>query len=264
MGKELDKSLKQQVELIKFRSNYRINETPKYRPLLDSGEDYDSVPPEAYADRNVTTQDGVPSPQSPTYSSVYEAGDQEPPETLKGRTPHEPESNVTQQQPPDVDTPEMPEVPGEEPPTEISPSGEVRDTEVEPELGLEEPIGVEKSADEIQNEIIRHNVEAMKKIDDQLNNLADMTAKLDAKLVELNKDVEEVKEPTSGEKLMKQKESSYPYYFNLNDLWSDNWFEKQNESGGIRQLPDGTYVADFDDIRGKSDIDIERSFTDSI
>ena len=54
---------------------------------------------------------------------------------------------------------------------------------------------------------------------------------------------------------------SYPYYFNLNDYWSDNWFKnKYSNNDSIKRLPDGTYVANFDDLPSKSSIDINKSF----
>jgi hypothetical protein len=60
---------------------------------------------------------------------------------------------------------------------------------------------------------------------------------------------------------------SYPYYFNLNDFWSGNWFnEKRNQEmeKGIKELPDGTFVADFDDLPQKSKTDVQDSFNSLI
>jgi hypothetical protein len=80
----------------------------------------------------------------------------------------------------------------------------------------------------------------------------------------LNAEVEEVREPTNGEKLMSKKDVSYPFYYNLNDVWKGNWFEKNREEEnekGIRELPDGTFIADFDDLPEFSKTDIEQSFS---
>jgi len=89
----------------------------------------------------------------------------------------------------------------------------------------------------------------------------------------LSADVEEVREPTDSEKLMNKTEVSYPYYFNLNDFWKDNWFDQKRaqnnginggdaEQQGMKELPDGTYVADFDDLPQKSKIDVQNSFNE--
>jgi len=111
----------------------------------------------------------------------------------------------------------------------------------------------ENQVDDLQNEIIKHNISAMRSIHDQLAGLSKNIDAMNSKMEELNADVEEVREPTNAEKLMKQSEVSYPYYFNLNDFWQDNWFDQRRNLGkdkGVRELPDGTYVADFDDFRG--------------
>ena len=66
---------------------------------------------------------------------------------------------------------------------------------------------------------------------------------------------------------MSKKEVSYPYYFNLNDFWQGNWFnEKRNQANekGVKELPDGTFVADFDELPRKSKTDIQSSFNDMI
>ena len=59
---------------------------------------------------------------------------------------------------------------------------------------------------------------------------------------------------------------SYPYYFNLNDFWKGNWFNQKNGEGeseqGIKELPDGTFIADFDELPQKSKIDVQDSFND--
>jgi len=115
--------------------------------------------------------------------------------------------------------------------------------------------------------IIKHNIEAMKSIHDQLEQLNSTIQGLNSKVESLNVDVEEVREPTNAEKLMNKTSVSYPYYFNLNDLWQDNWFDQKRATEmekGIKELPDGTYVADFDDLPQKSKIDIQNSFNDMV
>ena len=137
----------------------------------------------------------------------------------------------------------------------------------EPPMGADPMAGAPpvEQVDDIQNDIIKHNIEAMKSIHDQLEGLNATVLGLNAKLETLNADVEEVREPTNTEKLMSKKNVSYPYYFNLNDFWNGNWFTEQREiehERGINELPDGTFVADFDDLPQKSKIDVQNSFNE--
>ncbi|GAG45221.1 unnamed protein product, partial [marine sediment metagenome] len=157
------------------------------------------------------------------------------------------------------------------------------DAEVPPEGDMTDPMGnpvapaapadpmadpmaaPENQVDDLQNEIIKHNIEAMKGIADQLSNLDSTLMGLNQKMDVLSADVEEVREPTDSEKLMNKTDVSHPYYFNLNDLWQDNWFEQKRDAeknGGVKELPDGSYVADFDDLPQKSKTDIQDSFND--
>jgi hypothetical protein len=103
----------------------------------------------------------------------------------------------------------------------------------------------------------------MKSIHDQLQSLEATNQALSAKLEALNAEVEEVREPSNTEKLMNKTSVSYPYYFNLNDFWQGNWFNQKREQEhekGVRELPDGTFIADFDDLPQKSKNDVQNSF----
>lgn len=224
----------------RHRAGYVISESPKYRPLVSDGEEFDEIP--------VLTN---------------EAGEQEDAEK-QGQVPPAPSNDVPQ----GAETPETP-VPafdaeaGGEPP-----AGQMND----PMAGAPpaDPMGApapENQVDDLQNEIIKHNIEAMKSIHDQLESLNATIQGLNSKVDTLNTDVEEVREPTNAEKLMNKTNVSYPYYFNLNDLWQDNWFEQKRGTEmekGIKELPDGSYVADFDDLPQKSKIDIQNSFNDIV
>lgn len=213
--------------------DYKINESPRYRPLVGVDEEFDNLPQ--------TNEAGEQE------DAVKPAGGNVPPEPTNADEPTTPstpvpafDQNLTPDNAPEG---EMPPVDGT-----LNPS----------------PEPVEK-VDDIQNEIIKHNIEAMKNIHDQLESLNQMTISLNDKLNVLTSDVEEVREPTNAEKLMNKTKVSYPYYFNLNDLWGDNWFTQQREkeaSKGIRELPDGTYIADFDDLPRKSKIDVQNSFNE--
>jgi len=238
----------------KHRSGYVISESPKYRPLVTDSEEFDEMP--------VLTN---------------EAGDEEDAPKPMGQVPPAPSND----QPQNADAPETP-VPAFDGDAGAPPEGE--DPMVAPVAGEEPPMGgpqaadagmgmpPENEVDDLQNEIIKHNIEAMKGIHDQLEGLNMTIQGLNSKMDTLSADVEEVREPTDSEKLMNKTDVSYPYYFNLNDFWKDNWFDQKRaqEGGGeegektegMKQLPDGTYVADFDDLPQKSKIDVQNSFND--
>jgi hypothetical protein len=223
------KLFEEQLRKFKYRVDYKVNESPKYRPLVGIGEEFDEMP------------------------LTNEAGEQEDAEKAGGGEVPPAPSN---------DQP----VAGE-PAATPEPAFDQAGGAPAPEGGVptEEPAPVEPQVDDIQNEIIKHNIEAMKSIHDQLEGLNKISQELNAKMEVLTADVEEVREPTNSEKLMSKTNVSYPYYFNLNDFWSGNWFNEKREkelSKGIKEMPDGTYVADFDDLPQKSRTDVQNSFND--
>jgi hypothetical protein len=219
-------SLNEELRKIQYFAFYKINESPRYRPLINNGEEFDDVP--------VLTN---------------EAGEQEDAEKPGGgEVPTEPSNDqpITGNAP----VPAFDKEGGN-----VSPEGAEPMPKVDPA----------QEVDAIQNDIIKHNIEAMKSIHSMLQSLDNSVKELNAKVAELNAEVEEVREPTNSEKLMSKKEVSYPYYFNLNDFWNGNWFIKNREkelSKGIRELPDGTFIADFDDLPKESKIDIQNSFNE--
>lgn len=224
----------------RHRAGYVINESPKYRPLVNDDEEFDNIP-------MLTT----------------EAGEQEDAPKPEGQVPPAPSNDV-----PQGETPESP-VPAFDAgadPMGGDPMGAQQDPMANP-MGNPDPMGAnpENQVDDIQNEIIKHNIEAMKSIHDQLESLNSTIQGLNTKVDGLSADVEEVREPTNSEKLMSKTNVSYPYYFNLNDFWQGNWFNEKRDSAqekGIKELPDGTYVADFDDLPQKSKMDVQKSFNE--
>jgi hypothetical protein len=229
--------LEEHIRKIKHRIGYQISETPRYRPLVGDGEIFDQAP--------VLTN---------------EAGEQEDAEKPGGgEMPPAP----TNDQPMNADAPGAPPTPafdkegGMGAPPMGMPGADAGMPPVEPA----------PEVDDVQNDIIKHNIEAMKSIHDELEMLSSTVNELNGKIDSLNADVEEVREPTNSEKLMNKTKVSYPYYFNLNDLWSDNWFNQQrvaHDEKGINELPDGTFVADFDDLPQKSKLDVQNSFNDMV
>lgn len=255
--------LNEHIDKIKYRIGYKVNETPKYKPVIDDDLEYDELPAEVYA-----TQDGFPVPNTGGSDAYLEEEDNEkeddfPPEETGSTDPVEP-SNATEPNQEDV-----PEIESEPEPT--SDNDEMEDnTKIQPDTEIEQPIeepAEENEVDELQNDIIKHNIEAMRNIQSKLEDLENINNTLNNQLNTLNKKVEEVEEPTNTEKLLKKKENSYPFYFNLNDFWKNNWFDQQRESmeeKGIRELPDGTFIADFDDLDTHNDMDVEDSFNSII
>ena len=250
---------------IKYRFGYKINESPKYRPLVGDNEEFDSVP-----DSNYMTREGQPVP--PTEPMTNEAGDQEDVPKPEGQEPPAPSND----QPQNTDAPQggAPVPPIDAPVPAFDKTGgndqlapEGGEPPVNPmgdEMGMGAPDPAQE-VDTLQNDIIKSNIEAMKSIHDQLASLNATVQSLNKQSEVLKAEVEEVREPSNTEKLMSKKNVSYPYYFNLNDFWNGNWFtEERNkqQERGINELPDGTFVADFDDLPQKSKIDVQNSFNE--
>ena len=239
------KLIEEQLRKFKHRVEYKVNESPKYRPLVGIGEEFDEVP-----------------------ALTNEAGEQEDAPKPEGAEPPAPSND----QPVGMDTPTP--VPafdkaggdGGEIPADPNADPMGGDMGVNP-MGMGAPVEPENEVNDLQNEIIKHNIEAMKSIHDQLESLSAEVKALNAKSDVLSADVQEVREPTNSEKLMNKTSVSYPYYFNLNDFWSGNWFNEKREkemNKGVKELPDGTFVADFDDLPQKSKIDVQNSFNDMV
>lgn len=164
---------------------------------------------------------------------------------------------------------------GPEPPVEQPAAGEeVADMpDAEPAADpMAEPMPTEPaepSADEqredIQNQLIKLQLTAIEQMNDKMK-MMDMTMdEMKGLVSRLNQDVEEVREPTNVEKVAERKQDSHPYYYRLNDLWQGNAFQARLDDGktgefGMKQLEDGTYVADFDDFPQLNDLDIKKSF----
>ena len=213
------------LDKIIHKMTYVVNESPKYTAVMGEDDDFDNFPDELYEESN-------------------EEGD----EAQKGLKPN---ANV-----PPIEEPEQvaPEDQVEPEPEQVAP-----EDQIEPDMGGMPPVDApmaepEPDINSLQNEVIKSNIIAMKAIHDQMESLNNEVSKITGKLNVLDTDVAEVREPTNSEKLMSKSKVSYPYYFNLNDFWSDSWFDKNNQDKGIKQLEDGTYVANFDDLPENDDI----------
>jgi len=253
-----DKLFEEGLKKFKHRVNYRVNESPRYRSLVGNNEQFDAIPAltnEAGEQEDAPIPGGGMPPPEPGGDQPMGMG--EPPAGgggAPGALPEPPPAGApadpmaappvdgggTMPEPPMVGGPQAAELPG---------------------MG----VPPEQQVDDIQNDIIKHNIAAMKSIDDQLKSLNAITDALNKESKVLSAAVEEVREPTNSEKLMNKKNVSYPYYFNLNDFWNGNWFSenrKAEHEKGVRELPDGTFIADFDDLPQKSKQDVQGSFNE--
>ena len=249
-----DNTFKEGLKGFRHRVNYKINESATYNRLIGANDQFDEIP-------SITNEAGEEAPQKPGAETPPmgmgepPAGDAGAPGALPEPTPGDavagapapdpaldgpPDGGGSMPEPPMVGGPQAAELPG---------------------MG----VPPQQQVDDIQNDIIKHNTAAMQSINDQLKSLNATVDGLNSQLDALSSDVEEVREPTNTEKLMSKKNVSYPYYFNLNDFWNGNWFnEKRNaeQEKGVRELPDGTFIADFDDLPQQSKTDVQNSFND--
>lgn len=241
-------NFKNTVDAIKYRINY-MNESPKYRNLVSDSDEYDDIP-----------------------TDLFEAGEEDMPPDQKNIAPPAP-NEIPSADPnaapaPDPSMGEMPPAdPNTPPATDPSMPPAPEDSMGSmppPPIGESAPPTPDLQVDSIQNDIIKHNIAAMQDLNMQMQSLTDLANSLNGKLDTLAKDVEEVREPSDGEKLMNKGKVSEPYYLNLNDMWDKNWFNEKRDSlqeKGINKLDDGTYVADFDDLPKSSKTDLDNSFS---
>jgi len=247
--------LNEHVKKIMYKSGYLL-ETPSYRPIIDDDFEKDDQP-------NQYMQDG-PNPVDGT-SPMREVGEDEKqpdkvgaPQLPGVNNPVAPEQTGTATGNPvdqqagneEIPSPVEPEPTPDENPT---PANAVNPT-VEP---------AKPDPNEIQNEIIKQNIEVMKQLNAKITDLEKGIEILKVQSDVLAKDVDEVREPTNVEKLMSKKEDSHPYYYGLNDMWKNNWFQARRDElkeKGMKQLPDGSYIADFDQLPQFNNIDIKDSF----
>ncbi len=224
------------IERIKYLSNFTINETPKYKPIMeDDFSDDDEIPAQIVP----TTPQPIPANEADDVPNDVES-DAPNDGAIEGGN----DTNNT------MDT--------TEPENQLPDENSALDN---PDMGNPEP---EKSTDDLQNDIIRLNIAAMDKVRNKMDSLESEITNLNLKMALMGKDVEEVREPTNVEKLMNKKADSHPFYFNLNDMWKGNNFQARkdivDDDFAMKKLDDGTYIANFDDLPVFSTQEIIDSF----
>jgi len=238
--------LKEHIGRILSKTNY-VLESPSYKAIID--DDYNSYddPNEFMGGPNPVDGNSPLREEDPLPDEEIPAPDEEVPAPEDQAIPSPVDAEPT-------------DVPAEDLPAEPM-VGQAADAPVPDE---------QKSSDEMQNDIIKQNIEVMRQLNSKIESLEAGVDQLNMQNVtllqknaEMEKEVEEVREPTNVEKLMTKKEDSHPYYYGLNDMWEGNWFQaRRDETGekGMKQMDDGSYVADFDSMPQFSDQDIKDSF----
>lgn len=236
------KSMNEHIQRIKYLNGYALNESPVYS-LVDGIEE-DDMPDFMQKVAPVTAHTSEAADDEDTVDNLA-AGEGVPEPAEAGDDTNALEDPMAE--------PAPEEAPAEDPMAEPAP-----EMAVEPEM--EEP-----SPDEIQNEIIKTNIDVMKQLNQKIEDLETMAQSLTMQNMKMEKEVDEVREPTNVEKLVTKKEDSHPYYFGLNDMWKGNWFQARRdemEETGMKQAEDGSYVADFDELPQMSSHDVKDSFND--
>jgi len=256
------KSLNEHIQKIRYISGYRyINESPKYTPLVDGIEEDDTLPT------------NVVEPITHNDSNVHEAGEenQMPNPAVPNPSGNTGTSAIAPAAPVGGDA----AMAGNSPPTGEEPEGEkgigepnVDVQNADDNTMMSQPIpdaGIppQPDKDKIQNDIIKTNINVMKQLNQKITDLETLVNNVNAEHERLQKEVEEVREPTNVEKLMSRKQDSHPYYYNLNDMWKGNWFQARRDEfqdGGMKQTEDGSYIADFDKLPTLSRESVKQSF----
>ena len=78
MENKNEKSLNEHVKKLLYRAGYTINETPKYKPLIEDESQFDTLPPEVLKSAGGMTLDGQPQPTAGGGTDAYFEGGRVP------------------------------------------------------------------------------------------------------------------------------------------------------------------------------------------
>lgn len=239
--------LKKQIDRINYISGYVVNESPSYRPIMDDSS-FDSIP-EGWnmkeADAPAPTPEPNAAPPTPAPTPTPTSGSTAPASAPAEAPPIAPALPPVDAAPTPSPEAAMDSSIGSSP----SPS---------PEMGG----AMQPDKDQLQNEVMRFQLDAMKKMSQKIDQLEGIISGLNAQQAELYSEVEKVRDPSDVEKFDNRKQDSSPYYFNLNDMWNGNTFQARMDnfnSQGIVKTKDG-YVADFDQLPKLSSYQVKDSF----
>jgi hypothetical protein len=239
--------LKKQIDRINYISGYVVNETPSYRPVIDDSS-FDSIP-EGWNMKEADAPAPAPMP-SPEPMPSPSSGSTAPAPAAPMPSPAAPS------QAPSPAPSQAPSIAPELPAANVAPET----TTPFSSDGNQQPVA--QSSEDLQKEVMRFQLDAMKKMSQKIDQLENVINSLNAQQAELHGEVQKVKEPTDVEKFENRKQDSSPYYFNLNDMWNGNTFQARMDSfnsQGIVKTKDG-YVADFDQLPKLSQYQVKDSF----
>jgi outer membrane murein-binding lipoprotein Lpp len=233
------------IDRINYVAGYVVNETPKYRPIIDSSSfdsipnmgEADAAPPEAAANTPAPQQAAPPSSGSTGAPSPTAAPSMPPPEAAMSE-------------------------PTPAPSGAPAPAQAATPPSTAPSLEPQSPAAQQQTTDQLQADVLRFQLDAMKKMTQKIDQLENMVSSLNSQNAELHKEVDKVRDPSDVEKFANRKQDSSPYYFNLNDMWNGNTFQARMDnfnSKGIVKTEDG-YVADFDQLPKLSGYQLKDSF----
>ncbi len=251
-------TLNEHVAKMLHRAKYLISETPKYKAVLGNDSQFDGLPDYLNKMTEADVQSGSTTPAASPDMSAPAAGSEIP--------STDPNADPLATTPADAPMPSAggASTPGSEPMPSAPTSPEAGISE--PPMGEPAPAPMEMgpSKDELEKQVLQLQLAAMHKMSDKIQDLEAFIETLNCKLDSFAADVEEVKEPTHIQKFMDRKEDSHPYYYNLNDLWSNNTFNARvdNFSKGYQESPEGGYVADFDNFQTLSPQELKQSFNE--
>jgi len=124
--------------------------------------------------------------------------------------------------------------------------------------------------EDIQNELLKLQVSAMKKMSDKISELEEIIGQMNISMNNLKSEVNKVKDPSPMEKLENKWKDSYPFKYTLGDIWDGNVFQGRKDlfddssviknDSVIKQTPDGSFEAKFDEMPKISDFELKKSF----
>jgi hypothetical protein len=237
-----DKTTNEHIEKIIGKSKYKINEV-SYRLADEDFSADDIISPDVFDDPKAV------QPASMGQSNIFSEDEEDLPEIGP------PEEEMADDSLPPVDG----DMPAEEPVDGLE--GQPEEAPIEAPAVAPEP--EEPSVDDLQNDLIKLNISTMQQMNSKVAELEKTLSVMDSKFMELDKDVEEVREPTNVEKLTSRKVDSHPFYYGLNDMWDGNTFQaRRDEAGerGMKQMEDGSFIADFDQMNKFTDYEVKDSF----
>lgn len=126
--------------------------------------------------------------------------------------------------------------------------------ENEPVTDGENDVEEESELEKLQNDVIKANTKSLIDITKQIDTLTKSIKGVEDVMTSIKRDVEEVREPSSGEKLNNMAQHSKPYDNKIEDFYKEKSNSFSFNKGGsdyIFDIGNGTYVGDYDVLKSK-------------